>query len=177
MIRERIVKQPTELDRIAELEEGLQIEEHALDEAIQEGPDLFYEVSKEYALTISRRDAMKQTIDELKAEADIEIRREGRDNGDKVTEKEIEARIRAHKPVVKAYSEYLRLSELAGQLGALKEAYQQRSYALKELSNLWVAGYFGNTDEIQSKPRQSVGRDRQAEVNRRAMSDERRRRG
>lgn len=125
------------------LEKGLRIDEHALDEALMDQPDLLYDVSKHLALLISRRDAAKQELATVEAWVDGVLRRAAREQDSKSTEAEIKARLRVDSRVVEATEVYLRLSHAAGQFAALKEAFQQRGYALKDLVALHLASYYG----------------------------------
>lgn len=131
-----------ELDQIEELEQGLEIDEHALDEALQRQPDLFYRVSKQLAIMTSRRDAAKQAIQNAEAEVELEIRQNLGKRDEKLTDKAVAARVRNSGKVKKAMASYLVLNGAVMQFTALKEAFQQRSYALKSLADLHMASYF-----------------------------------
>jgi K+-sensing histidine kinase KdpD len=130
--------------RISELENMLILDENALDEALEQQPDLFYRVSKELALTVSRRDFAKQTKEEVEATVDAKIRHTAAVQDEKITERQIESEKRLHKDVQKAIKDLFVLNEKVGHLSALKEAFQQRSYVLKSLCDLYIAGYFGS---------------------------------
>lgn len=128
------------------LEQGLRIDENALEEALQQQADLFYRVSKNLALLISQRDAAKQEREYTEAKADSYLRDDARNSDDKITEKEIESRKKLDTSVIKVSDKYLRLAAEVKQWEALKEAYLQRGYALKELVVLFVRGYYGETE-------------------------------
>lgn len=137
-----------ELKRLEELEPGLQIDEHALDEALQEQPDLFYRVSKDLALLTSRRDAAKQNVSEVEAQVDLEVRSGAAKRDEKIPEREVDAQKRLHPKVKAAVAQMLQLNSAVGQLAALKEAFQQRSWVLKDLVGLYIANYY--SDKSQS---------------------------
>jgi hypothetical protein len=160
---------PKEMKLLEELEEGLQIDEHALDEALQSQPDLFYRVSKQLAILTSRRDAAKQGVTLAEADAQARIRRERSKNDEKVTDKAVEADVRRDKEVERAQQEFLTLNSMVGQYGALKEAFQQRSYVLKDLCGLYVANYYA--DNTGSNSPQMKMRDIDAREARRKMAD------
>jgi hypothetical protein len=128
---------------LEELEKGLRIDPDALDEALQDQPQSFYAVSKELVLLLSRRDAAKQALQIVEAEVDAEIRRSLSKEEKRVTEKEIETRRVVHKDVQQASDELLELNKQAAQYQALKEAFQQRSYVLKDLVGLALSNYYG----------------------------------
>jgi hypothetical protein len=138
---------PTGIDY---LESKLAIDEHALDEACVQQPDLFYRAAKSYALCVSQRDAAKQALSEVEARADSQIRHDGEVAGDKLKEREVESMVLLDRDVMAAKRVLAELNERVGILGALKEAYSQRGYVIKELAGLWVAGYYSETSASAS---------------------------
>lgn len=138
-----------------ELEASLQIDEHALNEAIEEQPNLFYRISRELALLESQRDAAKQALMDEEAKVDTRLRFLARKSEtarkqDKLTEGEIKAQTRLNPDVGRALQVYLALSQQVGLYEALKESYKQRSYALGHLVELYIAGYYGQAKQNRS---------------------------
>ncbi len=131
---------------IADLEKGLLIDEHALEQALMEQPSIFYKVSSMLADAISERDAAKQDKETLEARVDGKIRQVAELGGEKVTEKLIEGRKILHKDVIDLSKELLELNKSVGQLSALKESFQQRSYVLNKLTDLYIANYYGDAN-------------------------------
>lgn len=162
-----------ERDLIKDLEEGLLIDEHELHAALQMQPDFYYRVSKAYALLLSQRDEAKQTLQVIEAEVDVKLRREALENGDKVTEKEIESRKRIHRDVMAANDDLLTLNHKLGEVLALKEAYQQRSYVLKDLVALYIGNYYSDTTQQTSR---NAMREYAGDSARRAMHEVRKQR-
>lgn len=150
---------------ISDLEEGLAIDEDALEESCIRQPELFYRVAKELALQTSRRDAANQMVKEAEAKADGQIRHDAQVAEEKITEKEIESQKRLHRDVKSAIEYALLIGENVGQLGALKEAYQQRGYVLKGLIELHVTGYFGDPSNTNTTSRTAISRRNKAELN------------
>lgn len=132
---------------IEDLETGLRIDEHALDDALVQHPDLFYRVSKQLALLTSQRDAKKQELAEQEAKADGDIRETASKHKDKVTETEVKNMIRLDADVSRVLHELLDLNRQVGSWTALKEAFQARSYVLKDLVNLYIANYYGSNQD------------------------------
>ncbi len=160
-------------DELADLEKGLSIDEHGLDESCQMQPELFYQVSKRLALQTSRRDAAKQYLSEVEAIADKEIRErfnEGKDKA-KPTEREIEARKIRHPQVKEAQRQLLKLNYSMAQLTALKDSYQQRSYVLKSMIELFLSNYYG---EISATGNERDIKERKAHTAKKAMNEMRR---
>ena len=133
--------------QLRDLETGLRIDEHNLETHWVEQPDLFYRVSKNLALVISLRDQAKQDLSETEARVDIKVRRDAEVADEKITEKGIESQRKLHPDVRAATTRHSEYSLLTGEYMALKDAYLQRSYALKELVQLYVANYYGASDK------------------------------
>ena len=149
------------------LEKGLRIDKNDLDNEWIRHPDLNYQVSKEFALAISRRDEMKLTIGEATATLDKQFRDAAADAGEKITETAIAKQIEGSIKIIDLKRDYARACYRADQWLALKEAYAQRSYALKYLVELYGMGYFASstgsaqrrdaTDREAAKSREAVG--------------------
>lgn len=131
---------------IEEHEGGLQIDEHALDDAWRNHVTSFYEVSKRLSFEGSRRDAAKQNLKLVESRVDLAIRRTFKEENVKFVERDVESRKAEDESVREAQAITLELDHNVSALAALKEAYVQRSYALKELVNLWIASYYGETN-------------------------------
>lgn len=155
---------------IAELEKAMQIDPHALDEALIRQPDAFYRVSQRLALMLSKRDAAKQGLQELEAEVDRDIRKSSALAEIKSSEAQIKSLVRLDRDVKAAERELLDLNRDVAQWQALKEGFQQRSYVLKDLVSLHVANYFGDSTNSRAI---NHAKDRQVEEVRRAQRAER----
>lgn len=148
---------PSNVALLKQLEAKLQINEHALDEALREHPDLFYKVASELALAISNRDEAKQDLDETEAQVDIHIRSQ---QIEKTTEGNILS-LKKIGPKVKAANDKLLEEKYnAAKWTALKEAYESRSYALSKLVDLYLASYY-SSEQGQQKSQLNL-RDAQA---------------
>lgn len=148
----------------------LKIDRNALDEALVEQADFFFRVSQACAISTSRRDQAKQLRDEEKAKSDHWLRGEIAAGREKLSETAVAQRVVIDPVVSLAVSNYLEWSQLTDLWTALKEAATMRSYALKDLSGLYAAGYWGTS--MGSEPR-SQARDRLAEQGREAMAEQR----
>lgn len=164
---------PNLKELISELEEGLEIDQNDLDQCLVEQPSLYYEVSKQLAQYVSRRDAAKQHLQTVEARAQRGVRRSAAENDEKVTNQEVDSRVKAHKDVLEASDILLELNYSVSLLGALKDAFEQRSKALKDLSGLFIASYYTSSSVGGAS---SKLKDRQASDNRSAMAEERKKR-
>lgn len=145
------------------LEEGLEIDEHALDDALISQPGNFYATAKELALAVSRRDAASQNVKVEEANADARIRDDAGD-GKKPSEAQILQMIKADPEVIKARAELLEREEQVAMLSALKEAFTHRSYALKDLVSLHLASYYSNASDVRSDHQAKDIRSREAKA-------------
>lgn len=134
-------------DNLKRLKDGLRIDEHSLDHALRDHPGLFFEIGTALALAISNRDEAKQDLSEVEATVDMELRKSASQIGSKVTEKEIESNRNIDKRVKAANDRFLEEKLNAANLSALKEAYEQKSYALSKLVDLYLANYYSSHED------------------------------
>lgn len=147
-------------DLIRDLEEALAINEDSLEEALQAQPDAFYRVAKALALESSRRDALKQYVEEAEAAAYLELKQEARDDEIKLSEAELKAKVRIDPDVIAAIDKLLTKSRLVAALQALEKSFSQRSYALKDLVELHLKNYYSDAtsgrSDVRERQRQAV---------------------
>jgi hypothetical protein len=158
------------LTPLEELSSALRIDEYALNDECREQPTLFYRVSREVAMAVSRRDAAETALKKVEAQLSLDLRDSSRDDGTKITVDEVKARVREDGRYLDASARLAARQEEHGEWMALKEAYQQRSYALNHLVDLYLGNYYGNIERRES----SDARTRTAENARTRMSEMRR---
>lgn len=129
-------------DLVEELKGLLRIDKNALDEELVQSPELLFKVSDAYIAAVDVRDALKNDLAVVEAEADKKIRHAADVADEKVTEGAIKARVMTHKDRVKAYNAFLDAKLAADRLGALKEAFTLRGYAIRELCQLFTSNYY-----------------------------------
>ena len=168
---EGLVFEPQEHKKLERLERGLSIDEHALEEALQQQVDFFYEVSQCLTLQVSRRDAMRQYVAQVEADTDQRLRQEALTGDEKITERDIEARKVLDREVSEARSDLLKFNHSVAEWGNLKDAFGQRSYVLKDMVALYIRNYFGDTVQEASEAALKGGR---AEHSKRTMARMRR---
>jgi len=128
-----------------EFEGYLKIDRDNLDDALLTQADIFYKISNEYALAVSRRDQAYDDIKSTDANLNLELREQFEKAGEKFTEAKLTAAVLAHREHDEATNKHRVEKQRADLLGALKEAFSQKSYMLKELTQLYIAGYFAET--------------------------------
>lgn len=124
---------------IAELKTFLQINVDDLDSALQEQPQLFYDVAEACTNANAARDGVKLDLDELMAKQDGELRAKVAAGDGKMTEAALAQRLREVPEVKELTRDLLDLKAEAERWLALKEAFQQRSFMLRELVSRQVA--------------------------------------
>lgn len=155
MARERLTDKPArgrEGDRdpypmpelFEELKAGLRFSKNDLDSALIEQPVLFHRVSEEFAKAVSRRDEARNEREAVRARLDAVIRRQYAKDSAKLTEAQLTAMIQGEEDFIEAQDNYSKLGHAADRWQALKEAFQQRSYVLKDMVQLYSANYYGD---------------------------------
>ncbi len=129
---------------IKEIEAELRIDKHDLDTELMSQADLFYRVAQEYAHITSIKDELYENIKQTDAKTNIMLRESFADRGTKVTESQINAAVLDHRDHKEAFHDWITSKEEADKLGSLKEAFMQRSYMLKDLAQLYIAGYWAD---------------------------------
>lgn len=125
----------------------LSINEHSLDVALREHPDLFYTVATELALAISNRDEAKMEVDEVEAKVASEIRHRASVDDEKVTDKSVSDQVKLDKRVQAASTKFIEQRLNAAKWTALKEAYESRSYAISKLVDLYLSNYYSTIEK------------------------------
>lgn len=121
-----------------EFRKYLSIDKLALDEAVIQQPALFEEVADAYAEAIAKRDACKEQLDVTDAKLD----RVARHKLSEPKEAEIKAFVKTDPRHHQAFDDYLQAKEKADKLTGLKDAFKQRSQALRILADLYASNYF-----------------------------------
>lgn len=137
--RRQTAATPSSRNPKQELESNLEIDRDDLDGCLVEQPGFFYHVAEELSAANSRRDTLKLDLEELMAEEDGRFRREAANQQIKFTEATVQNFLRTLDPVKALQRDLLRASTEAANWAALKEAYLQRSFMLRELVALHLA--------------------------------------
>ena len=157
-----MAKEETLDDRIERYEGYLRIDVGDLDNEIIEYPQVYYEVSKMYAEVLSIRDKAKNDVKELYAELTFEARQDL----EKPTDAKVEAWVLDNNEHRAAQQKYYAANFDLDRVSALKTAFEQRSYAMREIVDLHACGYMSNTS-IKSTARKK--HDDDVDVSRRAL--------
>lgn len=129
---------------INELKELLAINKGNLDEEVSRQPMLFFEVSEAYVHAAAERDACKEELTSIDAELDGTVRA-ALAKKEKVTEAMVKNAVQSHQKHQDAFDTYMQAKTKADLLSALKEAFSQRGYMLRDLAQLFMASYYEQT--------------------------------
>lgn len=125
-----------------ELQEQLAIDKSVLDDEVIRQPVLFYTISEQLTDAIAERDAAKEELNSIDADLDGVWRKKLSKLDSKVTEKMVSNCVQTSNEHEKAFDVWLTAKTKADKLLALKEAFQQRSYMLRDLVSLYSANYY-----------------------------------
>lgn len=129
---------------LADLQAQLAINKSELDDEVIRQPVLFYTISEQLTDAIAERDAAKEELAATDADLDGQWRKKlaATKGTARVTEKQVENHVLTSAAHEKAFDDYLKAKTRADKLLALKEAFQQRSYMLRDLVSLYSANYY-----------------------------------
>jgi len=152
----------------ADVKKLLKIDKLDLDTEIERQPEILDRIIERSVLATSQRDFAKTALDRVGVNLDRAIRKKFQDK--KPTESEIRNRITRHPEYQKAEDEYLRLKHEADLWSGHREAFKSRSYALRDLVEIFVSGY---RERATMSADVNRAEDRRAERNRQRMSESR----
>jgi len=166
---------------VDELRDFLKIDKHSLDNEIVEQPQLFFKISEAHVNAIAHRDWCKEEVSRVDADLAGAHRRKIEKTGARATDAAVSAAVAADPQHQAAVDAHMKARTDADLLGALKEAFSQRSYMLRDLAALAIANYYEkssiegdkNTKEFQHQKKL----DRMAEARRQVGKKSKRVRG
>jgi ATP phosphoribosyltransferase regulatory subunit HisZ len=126
---------------LEDLKQQLAIDKSSLDDEVIRQPVLFYNISEQLTEAIAERDGAKEDLASTDAGLDNKWRTKLKALP-KVTEAMVSNHVLTDPEHEKAFDVYLAAKTKADKLQALKEAFQQRSYMLRDLVSLYTANYY-----------------------------------
>lgn len=143
----------------------LRIDKFNLDDELVSQAEIFYKVAEKHIDSIDERDRLYQSLKNIESGLSLEVRSNCENEGKKVTEKVIETLVNTNPQRLVAQEDYLKAKKKCDDLAVMKEALQQKSYMLKELVQLYVAGYYSiesvrGDSKNGNEARHKLGRER-----------------
>lgn len=151
-------------------EDFIQIDENDLNSCLTQQSSSYYEVSKRLALETSRRDAAKINLKETESRTDISLRAQAKKTGTKMTETELASHKQVDDTVLEAEALLRRCTERVRALEALEKSFSQRVFIMRDLCQLWIASYYGESGGGVSE---NVVRSVKAENNKKVLNKKR----
>jgi hypothetical protein len=118
---------------VTQFRSRLRIDRADLDGCLMEQPELYYHVAEAHAFAVARRDRCKVDYEEAVAKHDDRIRSKAADEGERMTDTRTAHRIALVPEVQSLQRQWIESRAEVESLLALKEAFQQRSFMLREL--------------------------------------------
>lgn len=120
----------------------INIDRDALHEGIEEQPGLFFAAADALALAFSVRDQAKTEMDNEYSRACGRAREQKDEDGKKPTEGAIKEAAQLDKKYLAAEAAYRKAKLDAETAVALRDSFEMRAKMLREMSQLFLAGYF-----------------------------------
>lgn len=140
----------------------LRIDKQALDEELISQAGTFYEISSRYVEAVGNRDFLNNAYKEAVAAADLFFRKAATKSADKWTETRIASEVSSSDLVTAAKAKVLQASKEVDDWAALRDAFHQRSFMLRDLVQLYIAGYYAQ--EAVSAPRDVAAENARAQL-------------
>jgi hypothetical protein len=121
-----------------ELKDKLAVDKDSLDEELVQQPALLHAIHEAYEDALADRDDYKEQLTTLEAALDLEFRT----IEPKPTETALKSMVQIDERRQKLYRQYALARHKVGELGALKDAYKDKSHMLRELCGLYLAKYY-----------------------------------
>lgn len=139
-------------DLLQTLQKSLGIDKNNLDEEFTRAPEMFHRVADLYSRAQLDHASIKVDIENMEADLYIQFRQKAEEEREqeiaagekpeKVTDTAINRKINASKKIRGLQKSLMEANERVSRLGALKESYQQRGYALNNLTTLYTSNYW-----------------------------------
>lgn len=155
---------------LSELQSYLTIDKHQLDDAITHHAELLFTVSNALAHEVNERDLLKKELEEQYAATTLKMRDLAIKSGIKTTEDQIKQSALLDEEYKEAQVRFLNKKLHCDRLQAMKEAFIARGYMIRDLAELWIAGYFS---DMTIKATEQTADDLRAQLARQAMTEKR----
>jgi len=160
------------IDDLEFFQSKLLVDQNELDRELVEQPTLFHRICDRHVQAVSRRDHCKETLKQKDAESALSIRRELQAKGEKTTEKMIESYLEKGQIHTELVDQLLQLSFDVGRWVALKDAFLQRAFVLRDLVSLYVNNYWSQDSVKEGSQAKIAGK--RYEENKKVISEKRR---
>lgn len=129
-------------EEFALMRNKLRIDRNTLDEDMIEQAVYYLDACEAHVQAVSERDAAKENLAVVDARIAQRLRTDWSKKGEKFNETMVGDAVQTDAEHIKAFEHHSHMIKRASFVGALKDSFDQRSKMLRELSTLFVAGYF-----------------------------------
>lgn len=129
----------------------IRIDQNQLDRCIVDQASVFLDICERHAVAVSVRDGAKDALAKADAEIARDLRISAIKNGEKLTEKMIDDQVCLHEKHQTAAAAYADARRDEAQWGNLRDAFDQRMRMLRELVQLYAAGYWTNSGTMNAR--------------------------
>lgn len=145
-------KEPVEqFELMKEFQKGLRIDKHSLDDELVEHGPVHHRIADMYERALADSDGLKVDIENLEAELYAQFKEAAAEKDEKLSETAIKMKIQDSKRMRLLNSEYLLARRRMGELRALNQSYQQRSYHIRGLIDLHTIKYYANESSVKTR--------------------------
>lgn len=139
--------------------EEVAIDRNALDYECIRQSMLYAKSSEELAATTYKRDSVKQELEKLEAEVDMEIRADPEEYGlnAKPTETAIRAALNMDKRVVEKKTDLIDVTYDVNVAMGMKNAYEHKKTCLELLVKLYISGYWADPAVNEGAMKKNAG--------------------
>lgn len=134
-----------ELYNVDAYRDALQIDQYRLDDMLMQQPFIQQTISELHAEVASMRDAAKERLSRVDAQAAKVLRNRLMIEEGKVSEARIDREVPLTKEHKEAHHVYNELCALAAQWEALKDTSRNRAFVIRDLVSLYTANFFTDT--------------------------------
>ena len=134
-----------------EFEKGLRIDKHNLDDELVEHGPLHYRIADLHERALADVDGLKIDIENAEAELYAQYKEAAIEADEKLSETALKMRIQDSQRMRKLNTAYLAAKRRLGELRALNQSYQQRSYHIRGLIDLHTVKYYTTNDSVTKR--------------------------
>ena len=127
-----------------EFHQKLRIDKHALDDEVEQQPEVFGEVAEAAVMAKSQVESLEEQVKLLEASIDTVAREQANIADKRITENEIKSMIVNSESRKEMIIKLLNARHQQRQLEALTTSFRHRSYALRDMVDLFLASYYSS---------------------------------
>ncbi len=134
-----------------EFRQNLRIDKHALDDEIERQAEIYGEIADAAAQAKSQVDSLEEELKELESHLDKTFREKAERTEERITEAQIRSKVAGSSNRKKLAVKLLNAKDLQRRLDALQTAQRHKSYALRDMVDLYLSSYYETRSAKGSK--------------------------